>query len=351
VRHACGVRDGPGEGVCSKNHDSGGKSSTPQAEEAVARLEAAVARVAAAVARVAARQHGMVTRVQLLGLGLSAREIDYRLATGRLWRVHRGVYAVGHRPPSPHARAMAAVLACGPGAVLSHRSAAALWAMGVRWPADVEVTAPVQRQRNGIRVHRSRTLTRRDVTRQFGIPVTTPARTLLDLADQLDHPSLTRAVNEARLAHRSTLPELAELLTRSPGRTTRRLRPFVEADTGPTRSRLEDAFLAFAAKHGLPTPEVNQIVAGHEVDMLWREHRIIVELDSRDHHEHAFEEDRDRDATLLDAGFPVLRITWRRLTGHPAREAARLRSILDHGVRSPAWPNRGAGLTAPARTD
>src|SRR4051812_35994323 len=163
----------------------------------------------------------------------------------------------------------------------------------------MEVTARTDRRHPGIRVHRSSTVTPRDATRQFGIPVTTPARTLVDLATVLDSPALARAVNEARLAHRSTLAELTELLNRSPGRGTRRLRPFVDNPTGPTRSALEDEFLAFAARYGLPIPAVNQIVAGYEVDAVWWDHRLVVELDGRDHHEHRFEQDRDRDASLL----------------------------------------------------
>jgi hypothetical protein len=169
---------------------------------------------------------------------------------------------------------------------------------------------------------------REDVTVHFGIPVTTPARTLLDLAEVLDTPSLTRAVNEARLKHRSTLPELRELLVRSPGRTTRRLRPFIENTTGPTRSRFEDEFLRFVARYDLPAPEMNQIVAGEEVDALWRRERLIVELDGREYHEHRFEEDRDRDAVLVAAGFSVLRVTWERLRHHADREARRLRAAL-----------------------
>src|SRR4051812_36360331 len=281
-----------------------------------------------AVARRAALQHGMVHRDQLAAAGLDRNAIDYRVRIGRLHLRHRGVYAVGHVPPSPHARAMAAVLACRPSACLSYHSGGALWAMGIRWGPIVDVTAPTKHRHKGIRVHRSKLLTPPDVTVHFGIPVTTPARTLLDLAEVLDTPSLTRAVNEARLRHKSTLPELRELLARSPGRATHRLRPFVERETGPTRSRLEDEFLAFVARYGLPAPEVNQIVAGFEVDMLWRDQRLIVELDGRDYHQHRFEADRDRDATLLSAGFPVLRITPKRIRHEPDREAARLKTTL-----------------------
>jgi predicted transcriptional regulator of viral defense system len=271
--------------VWSKNPNNSGKSTTPTAEGR---------RIDAVIARLAARQHGMVTRVQLLNAGLSSADIDYRLRIGRLVRVHNGVYAVGHIPPSPHARAMAAVLACGPGAVLSHRSAAALWGMGVRWTTDIDVTTRAKRSRRGIRVHRSRTLTGADVTRHYGIPVTTPARTLLDLAAVLDDTALTRAVNEARLARKGVTTELAALLARSPGRATTRLKPILDHD--PTRSTLEDAFLKFVKDHGLPTPEVNQVIAGHEVDILWRHQRLVVELDSRTHHDTdaAFETDRDR---------------------------------------------------------
>jgi very-short-patch-repair endonuclease len=278
----------------------------------------------------------MVTRVQLLGLGLSAREIDYRVRTGRLWRVHHGVYCVGRPPVTPHERAMAAVLACGPLAALSHLPGGALWELRLRWPALMEVTAPSKRSRPGIKIHRS-PLDRGDITRHYGIPVTTLARTLLDLAEVLDTPALTRAVNEARLRRKSTLTDLAELLTRSPGRATRRLRPFVERPSGPTRSEFEDAFLSFARRHGLPTPETNQIVAGYEVDVLFRQQRLVVELDGREFHENAFEADRERDATLLNAGFPVLRITWQRLTRQKESEATRLQAILDQRS-TPAGP-------------
>jgi hypothetical protein len=282
------------------------------------------------VGRLAARQHGVTTRAQLTGLGLDASAIDYRVKVGRLIVLHRGVYAVGHRPPSMLARAMAAVLACGPAAALSHLAAGALWEMGPRWSPPMDVTAPVDRRPQGIRVHRSAALTDRDVTTHFGIPVTTPARTVLDLADLLDDRSLARAVNEARLKGWLPLDDLAELLARSPGRATARLRPFVEHADAPTRSAFEDAFLAFVERYGLPRPEVNQRVAGHEVDMVWREQRLVVELDSRTHHDgdRPFERDRDRDADLLAAGFPVVRVTWRRLTGEPEREARRLDALL-----------------------
>jgi very-short-patch-repair endonuclease len=281
------------------------------------------------IAQIAAEQHGIVTRRQLIGLGVSADEIAYRRRIGRLHLLYRGVYAVGHRPPSPHARAIAAVFACGPTAVLSHRSAAALWGIG-RWRRDIDVTARGNHARRGVTLHRSRTLEPQDVTHHHGIPVTTPARTLLDLADVLDDAALTRAVNEARLQRQLSLPDLAALLIRSPGRATTRLRPHVEHATQPTRSHFEDAFLVFAERYGLPRPEVNQQIAGYEVDMLWRDQRVIVELDGWAYHDERtrFEHDRDKDAALLAAGFPVVRITWRRFTETPGREARRLHAML-----------------------
>ncbi len=279
----------------------------------------------------------MLTRCQLLELGLGVDAIDYRLRVGRLLRMHRGVYAVGHRPPSPLARAMAAVLACGPEGVLSYRSAAALWEIDPRWRTPIEVTAPTERRHRGVRVHHSRTLLREDVTIQFGIPVTTPARTLLDLAGVLDDKALARAVNEAQLRRRLRLDDLATILARSPGRATARLRVFVDRDQAPTRSAFEDAFLAFVDRYGLPRPEVNQDVAGYEVDILWREQKVIVELDSRGYHDsdQPFERDRDKDADLLAAGYPVIRITWRRLVDTPAREARRLTTLLAAGSTEP----------------
>jgi very-short-patch-repair endonuclease len=275
----------------------------------------------------------VITRAQLRGCGLDANAIDYRLRVGRLHSLHRAVYAVGHRPPSPHTRAMAALLACGPGAVLSHRSAGALWGLGPRWGDPLDVTSARHvRQRGGIRVHESSSLTRHDVTRHYGIPVTTLARTLLDLPEILDERTLTRAVNEARLLRRGVAADLAALLTRSPGRATNRLTPLL--DHAPTRSTLEDDFLAFVRRYGLPSPEVNQVIAGHEVDIVWRAHELVVELDSRTYHEHRFEEDRDRDADLLSAGYPVLRITSARLRLNPDREAARVKATL--AARGPA---------------
>ena len=276
-----------------------------------------------ALAGLAARQHGVVTRAQLAALGFGAGAIKYRRGIGRLHLVHRGVYAVGHRPPSPLATAMAAVLACGPDAVLSHRSAAALWRIVPRWPTATEVTAPTKHRLTGIYVHRSPAA---DATIHYGIRVTTPARTLVDLADVLTPRQLMRALNEAQVIRLVSAKELTTLLTRYPGRRTSRLTP----ERGATRSYLEDDFVRFLKRHRLPLPEFNQQIAGHEVDAVYREQHLVIELDSRQFHAtpHAFEHDRDRDADLLNAGFSTLRITHHRLKHQPTKEANRLSTIL-----------------------
>ena len=221
---------------------------------------------------------------------------------------------------------MAAVLACGPDAVLSHRSAAALWRIVPRWPWPVDVTAPTRRRHSGIRVHCSE---HAKTTTRHGIPTTTPAQTLLDLADVLDDRQLVRATNEAYVLKLTTPKQLANLLTRSPGRRTSRLTPHTTATT-PTRSQLEDDFLRFIKRNRLPTPETNQRIAGYEVDFVWRTHNLVAELDGFKFHttNSAFERDRERDADLLDAGFSTIRITHTRLKDQAQREAKRLRSLL-----------------------
>ena len=175
----------------------------------------------------------------------------------------------------------------------------------------------------GIKVHCSPDA---DTTTHYGIRVTTPARTVVDLADVLDDRSLTRAVNEAQVVRLITPAELTALLIRYPGRRTAQLTP----QKGATRSYLEDDFVRFLKRHRLPMPELNQTIAGHEVDAIYRQQHLVIELDSRRFHTtpKAFEQDRDRDADLLTAGFSTLRITDARLKQRPAHEAHRLRNLL-----------------------
>ena len=189
----------------------------------------------AAIAALATAQHGVVSRAQLRRAGFTTAGIDNGVKCGRLLLLHRGVYAVGHRPPSHQARAMAAVLACGPKAALSHRSAAALWQMGLRWHTPLEVSAPSAHRVPGVRTHRCRSL---EATREFGIPVTTPVRTLLDLVGVVDDAPLIRAINAARLAGRLPADEFAVLVERLPRRLERLLAPTGRADPVRIRGRV-----------------------------------------------------------------------------------------------------------------
>jgi very-short-patch-repair endonuclease len=261
----------------------------------------------------------MVTRPQLLNAGVRANTIDHWVKTGRLLRIHQGVYALGHVPPSPHARLMAAVLACGPRAVVSHRSAAHLWGL-IRYWGPIEITTPTAHRRTGLIVHRS-SLTAAETTRQYGVPTTAPARTLADLQGVLDPASLTRAVNDARLAKLLSLDDLPPGLRR-------------DQPQRPTRSAFEDAFRSFCTRHRLPQPQINAIVAGYEVDAYWPAGNLIAELDGYDTHINTFEEDRAKDADLVEAGHRVVRVTWDRLTCQPLREAARFRRLLGATVRA-----------------
>jgi hypothetical protein len=282
------------------------------------------------IGRLAGRQRGYVTRGQLLELGLGAGAIKYRVVKGSLLAVHTGVYAVGHEPASGVDRAYAALLASGPGALLSHASAAALWGIFERWREPFEVTVPTGRRRTGIRIHRA-TLTRSDIRRHLGIRVTSPARTVFDIAPRLTDKALTRAVNELRIQRLIKLDQLADLVDRLPRHPgARRVKPLIETPRGPTRSEFEDAFAVFTERFGLPQPELNARVAGYEVDALFRAQRVIVELDGYQFHgtRQAFERDRERDAATLAAGFVTVRITWERLTEAAEKEADRLSAII-----------------------
>jgi len=280
----------------------------------------------------AARQYGYITHAQLQALGVAPGAIEHRRGTGRLVRVHYTVYSLGTPRREPIARAAAAVLAGGPGAVLSHESAAALWGLRKRWPDPPEIIVPEDRRRAGIRVHTSQSLTARDVRMHLGIRVTSAARTLLDIAPRLTDDDLARALNDGRLARRVYLAELEELRARLPSHPgTKRLRGLLSTATAaPTRSDWERDFLAFARDHGLPEPQLNAHVAGYEVDVLFAEQRVIVELDSWEFHQdrRTFERDRRRDADTLAAGYVTVRVTWDRLTNDPEGEARRLRIIL-----------------------
>jgi hypothetical protein len=238
------------------------------------------------------------------------------------------VYAVGYVRRTPVERAAAAVLACGEKAALSHGSAASLWGFAKHWDAPFEVTAPSIRKRDGIKVHRSRTLARRDVTRQLGIRVTTPARTVLDNAPRLTGKRLSRFVNDALRTPYLHVAELADVLNRNPNHPgTKRVRPFVRK---PTNSPLEDDFLEFAKRYGLPTPVTNTHLLGYEIDVFYPRERVIVEVDGHEYHSDrdSFERDRKRDVVMLEADIVTARITDERMKYEAEQEARRLLAIL-----------------------
>jgi hypothetical protein len=281
---------------------------------------------------VAARQQSQITREQLLALGMNDDNIAYRVRMGRLYRVYRGVYSVGRPPITPLERAAAAVLACGQGAALSHGSAMTLWGFVPRWQTPFEVIAPMRRRPRGIIVHRSRAFSRRDVTTQLGIRVTTPARTVLDSAPRLTDMALIRAVNEGRHSSYLKLAALADLVYRWPGHPGAvRISRVLDSRDGVTHADWEIAFPAYCARFNLPRPVIAADVCGYTVDALFEAEKLIVELDGWRFHcdRAAFESDRDRDADTLAAGYGTVRITWERIEERPAREAARLHRILD----------------------
>jgi hypothetical protein len=284
-----------------------------------------------AVARLADRHHGNVTRAQLLRLGLSDDAIAHRVRTGRLHPVFRAVYAVGRPPKTALEWAAAAVLACGPDALLSHRSALALWGLA-QWPRAIHVTVPTDRRPKGIRVHRANGLIGRDRRTHQGIRVTSPDRTLLDSAPGLRKQALTRAFNDAwraRLLKPQSIADVVERFPHHPGAHC--LKPFIDVKGGPTRSDWEDGFPKFCKQHGLPEPVMCTYVAGYEVDALFCAERLIVELDSWRFHSdpESFERDRDRDADTLAADHETVRITWTRIVERPVPEAARVQKILE----------------------
>jgi Transcriptional regulator, AbiEi antitoxin len=226
------------------------------------------------IAEFANRQHGVVARRQLRALGLTDSAVSRRVASGHLHRVHHGVYAVGHRVLGVRGRWMAAVLAGGPGAVLSHASAAALWEIRGGSPRRTDITTRLGgREREGLRVHRSRCLTPDEVTTRHGIPVTAPARTVLDLAATLNRDQLKRLLDQVELRELTDYPALDALARARAGhRGAARLRRALatyEAGSDRTKSGLERLFRTICQHHGLPQPNINHRPAGREVDFLF----------------------------------------------------------------------------------
>jgi len=270
------------------------------------------------IATLAGRQHGVVTRAQLLRLDMSDSAIDRSARSGRLHRLHRGVYAVGHTVLTREGRWMAATLATR--GVVSHATAAAAWDLRPTAAGAIHVTVPGTAGRlrhKGIRLHRSTTLEPRDTTTHRGIPITTPLRTILDLATTLSGRPLEYLLD---LAEQRGLVDFADLARRPMPRSLRAVLSLYTAGSTVTRSEMENRFLKLCDDHQIPRPESNAHVEGEEVDFVWRDERLVVEVDGYRYHRSPsrFETDRERDVMLALAGWQVLRFTWTQLTERPA---------------------------------
>lgn len=291
------------------------------------------------MAALAEAQHGVVSRRQLLASGLSPSMIKARVAAGTLIRIHASVYALGHRQLRREGHWLAAVLACGPGAALSHREAAALHGLRPSGRSRIDVTTPrrIRTGRPGIEVHHSTTLAVRDVTTVEGIPVTTVERTLADLADVVQRDSLAKALREAEHLRAVDLRDLRDAMARTrhrPGPGHARLTAVLEEHrhrgTQLTRSNLEDRLLALCERHGISRPHANFHVEGTEVDACWPAHRLAVELDGWERHKDrdAFQRDRTKGNALMRAGWCVLRFTHDDIVRRPAETASTLGAFL-----------------------
>jgi hypothetical protein len=287
------------------------------------------------VAALAARQWGVVSVAELRACGLSDDAIATRVRNAGLHPLHRGVYAVGHANPPVEGVFLAAVKACAPAGVLSHFSAAAAWAF-VEWDGRLpEVT--VRRSRTPrhphLRAHRTTRLDERDISTWNNMPITSPARTIIDVAGQLSDGRLRRAVRQAQSLKLVSLEELADALRRYPRRRgIPRLARLIAASPAPTRSALEDLVLKLMLDGGLEHPDVNvPLVAGGRTvipDFRWRGPRVVVEADGAAWHDHklAREDDAERQALLEAHGERVVRITWNQAVARPSETLARLRA-------------------------
>jgi very-short-patch-repair endonuclease len=286
------------------------------------------------IADLAARQHGVLARSQLKSLGLGKGAIDHRLMCRRLHPVRPGVYAVGHTLLTKRGHLMAAVLACGPESLVSHRAAGDLHEIH-RWEAgriDI-IGSRTRRGGPGLRLHRVREMHPDDRTVIGGIPVTSLPKTLLGLAEDLPLRRVERAFEQAERLRILDVRAVQALIQRSGGfRGVAVLRAVVAAayELPDTQSELEHRFAALCRRYRLPLPALNVAIGPYVVDALWAAQRLIVELDGYDSHGHrwAFEGDRIRDASLQLSGYRVLRITWKRLNHEPAAVARMIRAGL-----------------------
>jgi hypothetical protein len=291
------------------------------------------------LAALARRQYGVVSIRQLRRLGYSPSSVRWATKVGRLHRLHHGVYAVGHTNLSLQGRCLAAVLASGPRALLSHYSAGWLLGLLATRPVPVHVTTPVPRKRRGlIRIHHSRTLVDVDRALEQGIPVTSVARTALDLAAGVRFQTLRRLIRRSEELGAFELDDFRSVLVRNRGhRGAVPLERAINIYEPPrlTRSELEREFLAFVEQAGLPRPITAFVAAGYELDVYWPDLRFAVELDVYATHgaHEPFEEDRRRDEDLKLAGIELTRVTGRRLEREPRQVMQRIARLLDQRRR------------------
>ncbi len=291
------------------------------------------------IAELAGKQYGVVSRGQLEELGLGLDGIERRVRRGRLHRLHPGVYAVGHRTLAKSGSWLAAVFASGEHAVLSHQSAAAFWGIEQPGSGPAHVTTSRKwRSTSSIRRHCSH-LPSDEVTRVDGIPVTTVPRTIFDLAAVASTDRVENLIRQAEYLRLHDRLSLVDMVNRYPGRRgIRRVREALSRieslPAGRTRSRLEERFLPFLRRYGLPRPRLNDwIMVGekrYQVDCHWAGTGQVVELDSWEGHgtRSAFREDRARDRVLRTAGYEVTRISWAQLDDEPEAVAGDLRRLL-----------------------
>ena len=289
-------------------------------------------RVDVRIARLAGEEWGVLSLDELRACGLSLEGVKWRVENGRLHPMHRGIYAVGHPRLPLEGRFLAAVKACGPGAALSHFSAAVHWRL-LEWDGrrpETTVVGRGTRVHAGIRVHRTVRLAPEDVGVHLGIPVTSPARTLVDLAGALPYRALRRAVRQSQSLGLVTVPEILAALDRSNRRPGRRnLLRVLAKGAAPTRSELEDVVLDLMLRRGLEHPDVNVplILGGRRIvpDFRWPRQRLVVEADGAAWHEHrlAREDDAERQALLEAHGERVVRVNWEQAVAHAEQTFAR----------------------------
>lgn len=290
----------------------------------------------ALVADLADRQHGVVCRDQLRAAGMTDDQIRVWLCRKKLRGLHRSVYAVGHTRLVPEGRRLAGVLACGEGAVLSHRSAAAHWGLTRVEQRLIDVSAPRSRERtNGVRLHRPRLLHPIDVTVHESVPITTVSRTLLDLAGAVPFGVLERAFNQAMVIDRLDTDEMRGAIDRAGRKRGIRAAKQIFAMLDPqapvlTHEGVEERMLSLIRRSRLPVPEINSYVEDEQVDFFWRPQRLVVETDGRAVHLQplAFERDRARDRKLQLKGYDVFRFTYEDITARPEQSIRTIRAAL-----------------------